>query len=97
MKINVLDLKFESDDLDKEITIRNFFFELMKELWIEQECFNGKRPFGNSGWDGDLICCLIKNKLITGEIDDDGYLEDYNEDEASKFVLEKILKPLFGV
>ena len=45
---NVLDLKFYSKDLDRITSIRNFFFELMEMLWVEQENFNSKRPFGNS-------------------------------------------------
>ena len=97
MEINVLELKFKSGDLGKKVTVRQFFFELMKTLWIEQEGFSGKRPFGNSGWDGDLISCLVKNKLIKGKLDEDGYLEDYDNKEVDKFVMSQILKPLFGV
>jgi hypothetical protein len=97
MKTNVLDLEFKSNDLGKKVTIRQFFFELMKTFWIEQEEFSGKRPFGNSDWDTDLITCLVKNELIDGELDEDGYLEDYDNDEVEKFVISKILKPLFGV
>jgi hypothetical protein len=69
----------------------------MKTLWIGQEGFSGKRPFGNSCWDGDLISCLIKNKLIKGKLDEDGYLADYDNKEVDKFVMSQILKPLFGV
>ena len=97
MEINVLDLKFKSNDLGKKVTIRQFFFELMKTLWIEQDDFSGKRPFGNSGWDWDLISCLVKNKLIKGKLDEDGYLEDYDNEEVDNFVISQILKPLFGV
>jgi hypothetical protein len=97
METNVLDLEFKSNDLGKKVTIRQFFFELMKTLWIKQEEFSGKRPFGNSGWDGDLISCLVKNKLIKGKLDEDGYLEDYDNKEVDKFVMAQILKPLFGV
>ena len=93
----ILNLKFKAQDLHKEVTIREFFYKLMEKLWIEQEGFNGKRPFGNSSWDGDLICCLVKNKLVKGKVDEDGYLEDYNYDKVNKFVIDKILKPLFGI
>lgn len=100
--MNILDLKFYSNDLEKEVTVREFFFELLKTLWIEQEGFSGKRPFGNSGWDGNLIVCLIKNKLVSGEIDlvhgeldEDGYLEIYDSAEVDEFVINMILKPLF--
>jgi len=97
METNVLDLKFKSEDLGKKVTIRQFFFELMKIFWYDPEGFSGKRPFGNSGWDSDLIICLVKNKLIKGKLDEDGYLEDYSNKECDQFVMSKILKPLFGV
>lgn len=93
----ILDLKFKSDDLHKEITIREFFYKLMELLWIEQEGFDGKRPFGNSSWDHDLIKCLVVNKLVKGKVDEDGYLEDFDYDKVNKFVIKQILKPLFGI
>jgi hypothetical protein len=91
-----LDLEFESGDLNKTVTIRDFFYELLKKLWIEREGFSGKRPFGNSSWDEDLIKCLIQNNLIVGEIDEDGYLNKYDSNEVEKIVLEKIIKPIFN-
>jgi len=95
--MEVLDLKFYSNDLYKEVTIREYFYHLMKTLWEEQENFSGKRPLGNSDWDGDLIKCLIQNKLIKGTIDEDGYIDDYDYKEINKFVINKIFKTLFGV
>jgi hypothetical protein len=97
VETNVLDLKFYSKDLGKNITIRQFFFELMEKLWLQQECFNSKRPFGNSSWDSDLIVCLIKNNLIKGELDEDEYINKYDNKEVDEFVISKILKPLFGI
>jgi len=96
MDTNILDLKFKSGDLNREVTIREFFYELMKTLWEEGEGFSGKRPFGNSGWDADLITCLIKNKIMDGEIDEDGYIKKCNWNESNKFILEKVIKPLFN-
>ena len=93
---SILDLKFKSDDLDKKVTIRQFFYELMKLLWEEKECFDGKRPFGNSGWDSDLITCLVKNKLVEGELDEDGFAINYDYGKVDKFILNKIIKPIFG-
>ena len=43
-----------SMDFDNPITIKGYLKELSLTLWKEKECFNGKRPFGNSGWDYDL-------------------------------------------
>ena len=74
----ILSLKFYSNDLDREITIKDFFKELLARLLKEQEMFDSKRPFGNSDWDSDLIVCLIKNNVIYGKLDEDGYIEDYD-------------------
>ena len=88
----ILDLKFLSGDLHKEVTIREFFYELLKAVWEGGESFNGKKPFGNSGWTGDLKACLVKNKLIDGEIDAEGYMESCDEVAFNKLVLEKLIK-----
>jgi hypothetical protein len=49
-----LDLRFDCDDLDGEVSIREYFAALLSAVWEEQEGFSGKRPFGNSGWYCDL-------------------------------------------
>lgn len=72
----ILELKFYSNDLDEEITIKDFFKTLLKKLFEEQENFSGKRPFGNSDWCGDLCVCLIENKIVNGKIDEYGYIEE---------------------
>lgn len=91
----ILELEFESTDLERKITIRDFFKELLTALFKEGECFSGKRPFGNSGWDFDLCVCLAKNRVIDGhnQIDPD-YPEDedwdYDSTEAENKILELI-------
>lgn len=89
----ILKLKFYSNDLHREITIKGFFKELLKKLLKEKEMFSSKRPFGNSDWDGDLIICLIKNNIINGKIDEDGYIEDYDWKHYD-IVLEMLIKSL---
>jgi len=86
----ILQLKFKSGDLNKELTIKDYLKELLTELWKEGEGFSGKRPFGNSGWEYDIYVALVKNKVIKGEFDDDDYLEDYDSKEADKKMLEVI-------
>lgn len=74
-----LDLEFYCRDLDKKLTIRKYFHELLTALWQEGEGFSGKRPFGNSGWQTDLEIPLIKAGFIAGEIfyDEDDTDEEY--------------------
>lgn len=88
----ILDLEFESTDLNKKITIRDFFKELLATLFKEGEGFNGKRPFGNSGWDYDLCDCLAQNGIIDGECSDNfGFtVWDYDSKEAERKILELI-------
>lgn len=88
----ILELKFESTDLGKEMSIKDFFKELLTTLFKEGECFSGKRPFGNSGWDYDLCVCLAKNGVIEGKCSQYGDLEDWDYDskEADSKILELI-------
>lgn len=86
----ILDLKFFSSDLREDMTIREFLQRLLLTLFEEQDGFSGKRPFGNSCWDGDIIVCLIQNKIISGKVDGDNYLEDYKYDEYWKVISEAI-------
>jgi hypothetical protein len=49
-----LAVRFDSDAGD-QITVRDYFRLLLETLWDEGEGFSGKRPFGNSGWESDLL------------------------------------------
>lgn len=91
--MNYLDLEIYSTDLDQEITLREYFKKLLTQLWIDEESFNGKRPFGNSGWQYDVYTSLIKHGLIPGKIDFFGYISEIDEVEAQQFII-KIIKEL---
>jgi len=88
-------IKFRSDDLDKEVTVKEYLKELLLKLWIEGENFNGKRPWGNSSWDWNVYKALIEKGVIEGRLDEDGYIEKLNEDEANKVIVNYI-KEIFG-
>ncbi len=51
---DALDITFYCDDLDQEMSVREYFKALLSVLWDEEEGFSGKRPFGNSGWQSDV-------------------------------------------
>ena len=95
--MNILDEKFESNDFDGEITVREYMFKLLEALFLEGECFSGKRPFGNSGWEHDIIKVLIKTKMVDGSLDEDGFIEEVDDRKSTQIIIEKILKPLFGI
>jgi len=70
--------------------IRQFLKDLLIRLWIEKECFSGKRPFGNSGWDYLLYTPLIEAGIVAGKIDEDGYIAEIDEKKADKIILDYI-------
>lgn len=79
----VLDLPLEENDA-RAATVRGYLIELLATLWREQEGFSGKRPFGNSGWDGELLMPLIRAGFVGGTIDEDGYLGDISREGEQK-------------
>lgn len=92
----ILDLTFYSSDLAEELTIRDYLKQLLEELWREEEGFSGKRPFGNSGWQHDVYCALVKAGAIEGTVHtyDDGDEDiDYDQSKACKVML-KIIQAL---
>lgn len=96
MELNeILELPVNNDG--EEMTIRSFLYELLSMVITEQEQFDGKRPWGNSSWIFNLYKTLIQAKLINGSFDDDGYVENINELEAEKFVINHIIKPFFQI
>jgi|ERR1044072_2170149 hypothetical protein len=98
MELNeILALTTMRHDLNEEITLRQYFYDLMSALLCEQDGFSGKCPFGNSGWDYEIYLPLVKAGLIKGQIDEDGYIIELDDVEANEFVLTQILQPLFGI
>lgn len=67
-------------------TIRDYLITLLATLWDEKESFDGKRPFGNSDWDGDLVVALIQAGAIEGELDEDGYIGSCDDDTAEELI-----------
>ena len=90
-----IDVKHDCDDLDKKVSVRGFMYELLKELWTEFEGFSGKRPFGNSGWEYWVYTVMIKEGIIKGKLDEDGFIEDIDENKAHKIIMTKVLPFIF--
>ena|ERR1700743_1346672 len=64
--IDAMDIEFEDGDIGTT-TIRDYMKSLLSALIQEGEGFSGKRPFGNSGWEGFAVEPLIKSGLLTAE------------------------------
>ncbi|HEY8878251.1 MAG TPA: hypothetical protein VIN03_11845 [Roseateles sp.] len=90
-----LDLKFAKKDADSGAkSVREYLRELLSELWHEEECFSGKRPFGNSGWQWDVYRELVAANLVNGQLDRDGNLEDFDE-EAGALLMQAVIAKAF--
>ena len=50
-------VRFDSDAGDN-LTCRQYLCALLAQLWSEGSGFSGKRPFGNSGWEWDILDAL---------------------------------------
>lgn len=83
-------LEFDSDV--GRSSFLNYFKTLLRTLWKEEEGFSGKRPFGNSGWKFSVYKGLIEHNLIPGEIDEDGFVAQVDEEAADKLICELIDK-----
>ena len=82
--IDIGTMSFHCEDLGYTITIHNYLKKLLSKLWEEGEGFSSKRPFGNSGWQLDLLMVLIEKDIIIGVIDSDGYLDSISDEEEIK-------------
>lgn len=91
---DALDLRFEDPDSGEEMSIRDYFKRLLSTLYEEGEGFSGKRPFGNSGWEGNLELPLVRGGCIGGNVieedDDFFYVENVDNDEYDAFVQKMI-------
>ena len=83
----ILNIKFECMDLNRKITIKDYLKKLLSELWVREEEFSGKRPFGNSGWQYDIYKPLIKSNLISGSLDEEGYINECDDKKADSLIL----------
>jgi len=91
-----LEVRFDSGAGDN-ITVRDYLHKLLTRVWQLDEDFNGKRPFGNSGWDFDIYAPLIKAGFIAGEVDEHGDIGEFDRDIAAGYVFDLIDAAFYGV
>ncbi len=95
--MSIGEIKFFCNSLDREITIEDYFKELLCTLWKEQDGFSGKRPFGDSGWDYDIYAALISGGAIKGKLDENGYVDKMDikqETIANALIIDYIVEQL---
>lgn len=93
----ILNLPIEHGNNAGAITTGDYLYRLLANLIHDPEGFNGKRPFGDSGWLHDLYRPLVKAGLVEGryneEFDD---LDDVNDEKANQLLFE-LLQTIFKV
>jgi hypothetical protein len=65
----LLNHSFIPSDIGEGMTVREYLAALLITLLEEGESFSGKRPFGNSGWEENLVIPAIECGALKGEID----------------------------
>jgi hypothetical protein len=68
-------------------TVREYLLRLLSDVWREEESFDGKRPFGNSGWKEEIYRPLIAAGLMTGLLGKNGFIWELDEDTADELIL----------
>lgn len=76
-------------------TVHDYFGALLVALWVQGESFSGKRPFGNSGWDLDVMFALIQAGCWSGTITD-GELVSVDNEPAARIFIKNMLLYAFG-
>lgn len=72
-------------------TVRDYLGKLLALVWQDSADFNGKRPFGNSGWEFDLHLALVAGGLLDGEIDEEeGWLDSVDTARGDQLIAEAI-------
>lgn len=71
-------------------TVREYLGDLLHKVWEERDGFNGKRPYGESGWSHDLYLPLLTAGLIPGSLDEDGYIRNVDKDAGDALIAECI-------
>jgi hypothetical protein len=79
-------------------TLVEYLKECLANLWDEGEHFSGKRPLGDSGWTGDIYRAFVRDGLVPGTLDADGYVEGPYEwgpvDELILAVIKRLTMPI---
>lgn len=79
----LLSATFVPSDIGKPMTVREYLRDLLLAVLEQGESFSGKRPFGNSGWEENLVIPMIEAGVLAGTIDaqDPDYPEAFDWDE----------------
>jgi len=74
-------------------TVGEYLGLLLSTLWLQNESFSGKRPFGNSDWQYVVYMAMVKAGLATGVVYEEygsEYLDEIDEVAADEIILQAI-------
>lgn len=78
----VLDLPMGPNDANAA-TVRDYLIEVLRLAWRDEADYDGKRPFGNSGWQWDVYGALADALVVPSARDEFGELDlDTREADA---------------
>lgn len=80
----LLDFVWSFPDAGGEMPIRDYLRELLTALWMEQDDFSGKRPFGNSCWYIDLYRALAGAGAIEAPLNEYGIYDPLSSEQMRK-------------
>jgi len=70
----------------KATSVRDYLKKLLTLVWQEGEGFDGKRPFGNSGWEYEVFSALGKAGIIDATFATEGWMDDCDSDTGYALV-----------
>ncbi|MFA6024230.1 MAG: hypothetical protein WC777_03375 [Candidatus Gracilibacteria bacterium] len=78
----------------KEVTLREYLRQLAVAPWTNnpERIFDGKRFNGSGSYDFAVFESLIRAGVLNGKLDEDGYVEELDVEQAKAFVRELISK-----
>jgi hypothetical protein len=82
--MNPLDapVTFEYFGKETALSLREYLQLLLTDLWERGWQFDGKRPFGFSGWKSDVRVALVRSGHVKGKLDENGYLQQMSDEEC---------------
>lgn len=89
--MNILDVKMLDNDA-KEETVRSYLKRLLLLVWTQEESFDGKRPFGNSGWKHEIYKSLAVAGIIEATCHADDYGDYYMYGDTAKKHADKLIE-----
>jgi len=82
--------KILASPYDETTSIKQQLQKLLKKVMKEQECFSGKRPFGDGCYYFEIYAALAKAGVTFIMLDEDGYVNDLDDKKTTNLIDELI-------